>query len=323
MKRMVGYTAGVLIAVGFLLMAAFSYFIYAPLPQQPKLTGHATTRTLQVGAHLRSYLEYVPANLPPNAPLLIVLHGRLMTGEMMRQMTAYEFDRAADREHFAVIYPNGYGRNWYDCRKDRVVQGAHEHVDDVGFVHTLIAAEQARRGINPRKVFVVGFSNGGQMAMNLAMERQSPVAGVAIFAADMPVHAESTCPLDTATPPVMLVEGTQDPINPFNGGEASLLGFERIGNELSALATAKAFVRRDGIETPETTMDLPHPDADDPTRVQKLTWSRGGKPYVVLYKILGGGHVIPQQEYRFPRLFGRTSRGIDGPAAAVAFFLHR
>ena len=323
MKRMVGYTAGVFIAVGFLLLAAFSYFIYAPLPRQPQLSGRATTKTLQAGAHVRSYLEYVPANLPPDAPLLIVLHGRLMTGEMMREMTGYEFDRAADREHFAVIYPNGYGRTWHDCRKDRIAQGAHEHVDDVAFVRMLIAAEHASRDINLRKVFAVGFSNGGHMAMDLALEKNSPVAGVAIFAAGMPVRNESTCPFDTPTPPVMLVEGTQDPIIPFNGGEANLLGFEKIGNELSALATAKAFVRRDDIRAPETTTDLPHRDADDPTSIQKLSWLRDGKPYVVLYKILGGGHVIPEPDYRFPRLFGRTSRGMDGPAQAVAFFLHR
>ena len=323
MKSMVGYTAGALIAVGLILLAAFSYYIYSPLPKAPRLSGHASPRTLQVGRHLRSYVEYVPAGLPRGAPLVIVLHGWLMTGEMMREMTAYEFDLAADRGRFVVLYPDAYGRSWYDCRKDRLAKAKQEHVDDVGFVRALIAAEQARRGIDPKKVFAVGFSGGGHMAMDLAEEYPSPVAGVAVFAANVPVRAESACPHDTITTPMMLVEGTDDPINPFHGGEESVLGLQNDGTEMSAMAGAEALARRDRIRTPDTRTILPHRDADDPTRVEKLTWWRDGKPYIVLFDILGGGHVVPQREYRFPRLFGRTSHDIDGPKQAIDFFLHR
>jgi polyhydroxybutyrate depolymerase len=322
-KGIAGYAATTFISLGLVLLAAYAYFLYSPLPAAPHLSGHATPLTMPMGPRVRRYIEYVPTDLPKGAPLIIVLHGRLMTGEMMREMTAYEFDQAADRNHFAVVYPDAYERTWYDCRKDHLAKAAREHIDDFGFVRALIAAEQVQRGIDPRKVFAVGFSNGGHMAMDLAARHPATIAGAAVFSASMPLRAETTCPLTGSTPPVMIVDGTSDPINPFQGGEVNLFGLQKVGDAMSATATAEAFARRDGIRAPEVTTDLPHRHADDPTRVERMTWSREGKPYIVLYEVVGGGHVVPQPEYRFPRLFGRTSGDIDGPAEAVAFFLHR
>lgn len=323
MNKAVGYTAAALIGLGLILLGAYAYFLYAPLPNQPRLSGHATSQTMRIGTRVRRYVEYAPADLPAGAPLVIVLHGKLMTGTMMREMTGYEFDQAADREHFAVLYPDGYRRSWYDCRKDREESARLEHVDDVGFIRALIAKENTDLKTDPRKVFIVGFSNGGHMAMDLAEQSPSLAAGVAVFATSLVVRGETDCPQTTPTPPVMIVDGTKDPISPFKGGAIDLFGFQKTGDVMSAEASAERLAQRDGIQATETTTDLPHRHADDPTHVRELAWSRGGKPYIVLYEIIGGGHVVPQPAYRYPRLFGRTSEDIDGPALAVAFFLHR
>jgi polyhydroxybutyrate depolymerase len=238
-------------------------------------------------------------------------------------MTGYEFDQAADREHFAVLYPDGYRRSWYDCRKDREEAAKLDHVDDPGFIRALVAKESADLKIDARKVFVVGFSNGAHLAMDLAEQSPSPAAAVAVFAMSLPVRAESDCPQTTSTPPVMIVDGTDDPISPFGGGEVNIFGLQKSGDVMSVTASAEALAQRDGVQSAETTTDLPHRHADDPTHVREMRWSRSGKPYVVLYEIIGGGHVVPQPAFRYPRLFGRTSQDIDGPALAVAFFLHR
>ena len=323
MNRTAGYAAIAFIGLGLILLAAYAYFLYAPLPNPPPLSGHARSQTMRIGTRVRQYVEYVPADLPAGAPLLIVLHGRLMNGNMMREMTGYEFDQAADREHFAVLYPDGYRRSWYDCRKDREETARLEHVDDPGFIRALVAKENADLKIDTHKVFVVGFSNGGHLAMQLAELSPSPAAAVAVFATSLPVRAESDCPQATSTPPVMMVDGTDDPISPFGGGEVNIFGLQKMGDVMSATASAAVLARRNGVQSAETTADLPHRYADDPTHVRAMSWSRGGKPYVVLYEVIGGGHVVPQPEYRYPRLFGRTSKDIDGPAMAVAFFLKR
>jgi polyhydroxybutyrate depolymerase len=322
-NRTAGYAATAFIAVGLILLTAYAYFLYAPLPNRPPLSGHANAQTMRIGTRVRHYIEYVPVGLPKGAPLLIVLHGRLMNGTMMREMTAYEFDQAADREHFAVLYPDGYRRTWYDCRKDREETARLEHIDDPGFIRALVAKENTDLKIDTRKVFVVGFSNGAHLAMDLAEQSPSPAAAVAVFAMSMPVRAESDCPQSTSTPPVMIVDGTDDPVSPFAGGEVDPFGLQKLGDVMSVMASAEVLAQRDGVQSAETTTDLPHRHADDPTHVREMSWSRGGKPYVVLYEVIGGGHVVPQPEYRYPRLFGRTSEDIDGPAMAVAFFLHR
>ena len=48
---------------------------------------------------------------------------------------------------------------------------------------------------------------------------------------------------------------------------------------------------------------------------------RAGKPYVDFYAVLGGGPTVPQPYFRYPRLLGRTTADIDGPAEAISFFM--
>jgi len=41
-----------------------------------------------------------------------------------------------------------------------------------------------------------------------------------------------------------------------------------------------------------------------------------------LYTVRGGGHVVPQQAYRFPRVLGKTNSALNAPRGAVRFFEH-
>jgi polyhydroxybutyrate depolymerase len=60
--------------------------------------------------------------------------------------------------------------------------------------------------------------------------------------------------------------------------------------------------------------------SDDITSVETLTWHANGKAYCCLCTVRGGGHVIPQQAYRFPRLLGRTTSLLNAPREAIRFF---
>jgi len=55
------------------------------------------------------------------------------------------------------------------------------------------------------------------------------------------------------------------------------------------------------------------------TSVESLSWSSDGKPVSRLYTVYGGGHVIPQQAFRFRRLLGRTTTALNAPSEAVGF----
>lgn len=90
-----------------LLIVAYFYFAYAPVPNEPQLSFKIEQATIRVADQNRSYLYYIPKKLSTKPALIIALHGTGMNAAKMRQWTAYEFDQLADQKGFAVIYPNG------------------------------------------------------------------------------------------------------------------------------------------------------------------------------------------------------------------------
>src|ERR1700692_2979482 len=108
MRQLLKWAALVLSGTAVLAVAAYAYFWYSPPPQAPTLSSAIQRVTLHVGDRDRTYLTYVPAQLSKDAPLVIVLHGSFMDGEMMRKWTGYEFDQWADRKGFVGVFPGGY-----------------------------------------------------------------------------------------------------------------------------------------------------------------------------------------------------------------------
>jgi polyhydroxybutyrate depolymerase len=286
----------------------------------PHLSADAQRATLDVGDHIRTYLTYIPANLPKGAPLIIVLHGGFMNGAMMRKWTGYEFDQLADQHGFAVVYPDGYEQHWNDCRQDTTFPAKTESIDDMGFVAALIDHFKANYGIDPSKVFAFGYSNGGEMTFRLAIETPGEVTAVVAVEANLPTPDASSCARAGRTGRLMLVAGTDDPIMPYAGGKVTLFGFGSCGAVLSALASAEDFAKRNGVTAPPLVMRLPHNDANDPTWVESTSWVNGDTPVVELYTVHGGGHVIPQPAFRFPRLLGKITGDLDSPRTALLFF---
>ena len=117
--------------------------------------------TTPVAETPRHYDAFAPAHLPPNRPLVIVLHGNGGTGHQIRKFT--HFDDLATKNGFVVAYPDAIDHHWNDGRPE-VANGS----DDVGFIAKLIAELSARYSIDPARVYVTGISNGGIMAYRLA-----------------------------------------------------------------------------------------------------------------------------------------------------------
>ena len=155
--RILKFAAAIAAGVVALGVAAYAYFIYSPDPTPPHLSGQVQTATIQVGSRLRSYVEYIPAQLPAGAPLVIALHGTTMDGALMRKFTGYEFDSMADTHGFAVFYPDGYKTNWNDCLKAGAVAATLEHVDDVGFILALIGKAQSEFKIESKESLSCGL----------------------------------------------------------------------------------------------------------------------------------------------------------------------
>jgi polyhydroxybutyrate depolymerase len=176
-------------------------------------------------------------------------------------------------------------------------------------------------------VFATGISRGGHMAFRLALEASSRFRAVAAVAANVPAPENFKCKVAQSTSSVMIMNGTNDPLNPFDGGEVKFFGLFRRGKVRSSRESGQYFADLNNITgTPETNQT----QMSDGVRVEQILWrndskvkdAQAGDPKVEveLVAIHGGGHVIPQPYWRAPRILGPTPKEPNGPAVIWDFF---
>jgi polyhydroxybutyrate depolymerase len=310
------------VAVAALIVVALGFYfieVYAPSPANPTLSAAIQQDSIPTGSMTREFLEYVPHDISPHSPLVIVLHGSLMDAKSMREWTGYEFDQLADQHGFVVVYPDGYKHNWNDCHLKATFAAHIENIDDMGFVKGLIAREVAQHQIDEKHVYVLGYSNGGQMALRLALQAPQQVAGIAIAGASLQAAEDSSCPQQGAVP-LLVVQGEKDPIHPINGGIVTLFGFSNRGKVLSAFDTAQTFAKRLGVTSAPQQIHLDPQKSGDPTSADGFLWPSAPSPVVALYKIEDGGHAVPQPVFRYPRILGHTTTAVDMPKLMIEMF---
>jgi len=318
MRKVLRFFLWGLIVVVTLGGALFGYFVYSPTPQVPRLSGKLTEGAIEWGGLKRTYLTYVPQGLPKGAPLVVVMHGSGQNGAEMRVWTGYGFERLADERGFAVVYPDGYEGYWNACNVVGDYSANKLNIDDVGFLAGMVDKLISEIGVDRGRVFATGISRGGHMAFRLALEGPSRFRAVAAVAANVPTPENFKCrPSGKGTSSVMIMNGTKDPINPFEGGEVKLFGLLKRGKVRSSRESGQYFADLNNISgTPETN----ETQVTDGVNVQQVLWRNDSKIEVELVAIHGGGHGIPQPYWRYPRLLGPAPKEPNGPAVIWAFF---
>lgn len=305
-----------------LVLALLFYLLRSSTPVEPQTGARLIRQTAAAGGVQRSYLLYVPAKVRRRPALVVMFHGSMGTAEEARATTGYQFERLADRDGFLVAYPQGVEGNWNDCRKAAGYAARRLHADDVGLFKQIVARTAREQGADRRQVFAAGVSSGGHAVFRLVLEHPELLAGAAVFAASLPAPENSDCSAKGPPPPIMLVNGTRDPINPYRGGTVSLFGFGSRGTVLSTPASAARLAALAGATGP-TTRRIHSCLARDSTWVEQIAWRTRRGEAVVLLSVHGGGHLVPQPSYRPPRLLGRATSVINGPAEAWRFFERR
>jgi len=207
------------------------------LPQD-RLVGPATYEVemdIQANGFNRTYQVHIPPGVHAgeSLPLVVVIHGAFDTGLGMETFSG--FSRLADREHFMVLYPDGMGlfgylQHWnagHCCGK-----AAKDKVDDVGFIAAAIEDACRRLNIDQRRIYILGFSNGGMMAYRFAAEKTNMLAGAAFLAASLGGKAseeepEWRIPNPQKPLPVLIMHGLDDQDVPYNGGTSPRRGGQR------------------------------------------------------------------------------------------------
>ncbi len=290
------------------------------VPNRGRVQGTLESRceTLTHEGRKRTYRLYVPQRLHEPAPLLFVLHGSAGSGANMELMTWKGFNRIADRDGAIVVYPDGIGRGWNDGRSGVKSQATQENVDDVGFFRTLVHDLSARYHVDATRVYSTGISNGGFMSLRLACDAADVFAAVAPVAANLSADLGPRCKPSRPVSVAML-NGTDDPIVPWEGGQVSLAGVKR-GMAWSTEQTFDAWAKLD--ECRERSDDqVTDKRIEDGTSVVLHVRSqcKAGSE-VRLYEIRGGGHTWPGgARYLAEGIVGKTSEELDGAREIWAF----
>jgi polyhydroxybutyrate depolymerase len=255
----------------------------------------------------RTVRIYQPSMRIAGAPLILILHGGGGSASSMELLTRGAFNRIADREGAIVVYAEGVDRHWNDGR-DLPETAARENVDDVGFIRALIEEMALRHLLDRGRIYAAGISNGGFMSMRLACDAAETFAAVAPVTAVLSEKLGARCA--PARPvAIMIVNGTEDPLVPWTGGEVKVLGVSR-GAVWSANRTFERWLELDGCG-PKGEARTDNDPADQTVVVVHNARCRGDI-HVYLYEIQGGGHTWPGGvAYANERLVGRVSQEMN------------
>lgn len=291
-------------------------------PPRPVLTGRVESGVLDHAGRRRSWSAYVPAIPAPAPALVVVLHASMGSAAQAREMFGHDFDLLADRHGFVVVYPNGVGGHWNDAKRQGPFAAKREDVDDVGFVRALVDGLVARHHIDRSRVFVAGVSNGGSMVLRLALEAPALARAYAAVIASMPTPANLGASETRQAVSILIMNGTDDPMNPWGGGDVVL---HRVwgnrGPVLSTDASIAYFRALAGLDGPPALTVFPDRDPGDGSTVERALWTAPGAPRVALYSIEGGGHQVPHPGLYGRRLLGHTNRDIHAAHEIWEFFV--
>lgn len=209
----------------------------------------------------REFLLHVPfaAGQGKALPLVVALHGG---GGDMYHMGWDESNgllKKADQAGFVLVVPNGYSRRengrFATWNAGRCCGAARDtQSDDVGFLRHLIETLIARGPVNPKRVFIVGMSNGAMMAYRMACEAPDFLRGImAVAGTDNTVTCAPKRPIA-----VLHIHARNDDHVLFNGGRGpAAAAAELVTDFTSVPATIEKWVRFNRGVAPKPVLTVP------------------------------------------------------------------
>jgi polyhydroxybutyrate depolymerase len=296
-----------------LVVAAITFFSLL----NPVFVGVANeaTGTIVSSGKKRQFLLHVPRTYDQArpAPLIISLHAAALWPAA--QMKTSRWNQLADEQGFIVVYPSAVPMAPLPFLPRLPVWRTDEPEpeaglrEDVRFISELIDMLEAAYAIDPARIYVNGFSNGGAMASVLSCALSDRIAAVGTVAPALdalPWSSLAACrPL-----PMIQFHGTADRFAPYDGG----LSWPTPRPFPSVSTWTANWARRNRCG--------PHPSgsvvAADVSRLEYTDCADGAT--VVLYTIRGGGHTWPGGTPLPQWWAGPTSRSIDASSQMWRFF---
>jgi polyhydroxybutyrate depolymerase len=247
--------------------------------------------SILVEGHYRSFHYIKPANPEPGRSLLFLMHGSGGSGLGMAK-TATKLQSKSGTENLLIVYPDGYLNYWNECRRYSTAIANKENINEEAFFKSMIDYFDSSNKIDRQKVFAAGMSGGGHMAYKLGLTMPGTIHAIAAIIANLPDSASMVCIASGKPLPVMIVNGTLDETNPYNGGEM-FVNNSSFGVVRSTENSFEYWSRLAGYKGTPVKKLLPDVDTNDNKRIESYTFKKRKKPEVTLLKVIGGHHDYP------------------------------
>ena len=297
---------------------------------------------IQINDRTRTFVVHLPQGYDSQQryPVVILLHSLDQDAAEMARLT--HFNELADRDSIIAVYPNALGGRWNvgggeqrpyrrgPYRRPGVWgpgypptpppergerrEGAPRN-QDMQFMHRMLDRLASRYSVDTRRIYAVGLGEGGFMAIRMGCNMADRIAAVAIVAAAMPrmLNCVPSRPVS-----VLFMNGTDDPIVPYDGGRYKD-GMLRL---LSAEDSAKEWGRLNRCTEKPTESKLPaQQEGGKDTKVFLFDGCQENAQ-VVLYGVKNGGHTWPGgEQYMAEKEIGKTSNALNANETIWSFLV--
>jgi polyhydroxybutyrate depolymerase len=217
-------------------------------------------------------------------------------------------------------YPGGGGGSYPGGGQSGGQGSSEEHnqpapADDIEFLNQMLDQIALKVSVDASRIYATGLSEGGFMAMKVGCALADRVAAIAPVAAAMP---KSMICLPSRPIPVVMINGTSDPVVPHGGGTEHNLQLPVISVE----DTAKAWARIDRCaEKPSQTKLPAHEKGGMETKVDTFDGCQQNAQ-VVSYSIKGAGNTWPGgEQYEIEKQIGKTSQDLNANETIWSFLM--
>jgi len=216
-------------------------------------------------------------------------------------------------------YPGGGGQRQ---GQDRQTQDPSEDrraapTDDIAFFNQMLDQMGTKFSVDPSRIYAAGLSEGGFMSLRVGCALSDRIAAVAALGAAMP---KTMICVPTRPVPLVMINGTSDPIVPYGGGTEH----NRNLSVISVEDSAKAWARIDRCaEKPDKSKLSPQAKGGTETKVDTYNGCQHDAQ-VVLDCGKGAGNTWPGgEQYEAEKAIGKTAQDVNADELIWSFFVTR
>jgi polyhydroxybutyrate depolymerase len=200
----------------------------------PTLISPAVASSNYIVGGERPVTVNLPDQLANPAPLLILLHSASTTGA--HQENYMKLAPVAKANGIIYIAPDGTknpeGKRFWNASK-ACCNKYNQDVDDVAYINSLIDEIDKKTPVDPKRIYLIGHSNGAFMAYTFACQTNKVAAIISI------AGAMDSNPQCTHSNPVSLLDihGTADKTIKIDGGVMNTFAYTSAATTVNKIAT--------------------------------------------------------------------------------------